>query len=410
MAIRRSLSLALATLRSQPGKTVLTAAAIAVGVASVCFAVSFRQGVDNGLAAYFRSVGPNGDRDVTVYASRSTILGRGQKTTFRPADIEALRARLGDELVLSADFVYDVEAVSDSAGATVWLHGQEPQLAGALRNSPEVGSALDDEDERSLARVCILSHPAAVRLFGAANAVGKNLRLRNVPFRVKGVLPANQMMRQVGIDEEMIAFVPLSTATRRVFHLDEFGVIEAVVRRDHNLDAAVARLRTALRALKRTPPAASDPFAIVSQSSIRQVRQDEAATTAETTRAIGVIAVLLAAGIVATVTALAWNQRRVELGLKRALGATRTALILETLAEQGLLCALALAVGLASATALVLAVRVSAGGAPYSPFRFLGFNAAFFLLPLASTLGIAMLAAIVPVRRIVAVDPTRALS
>jgi putative ABC transport system permease protein len=249
-------------------------------------------------------------------------------------------------------------------GARSWpttLQGIDPEYLAARDWGIAEGRTLSDWDGRSGARVAVLGATVARQLFGDANPLGQRLRIENQSVEVVGVLAAKGHGVGTG-DQNDLVLVPLRTAQARFAgHYRAFagGVDLIVVRFDERVpaDAVKADIAAAL-----APPRASAvgeaPFRILAMTDALEL---QAAATERLSRLLAAIAsvALLVGGIgIMNMMLVSVTERTREIGIRRAIGASRADIRQQFLSEAALLSTLGGAVGaLVAVAASVILLR-----------------------------------------------------
>jgi ABC-type antimicrobial peptide transport system permease subunit len=342
----RQLRAALASVVRRPVRSGLTATGVALSVAALLVAEGMAERGRRGAVEQIRRMGA----DVLVIDALPSrnIAGRARSgtvvTTLREADAREIALRVPGAAVVSAEYRGNLPVKVGNLARRVAISGDHPSYA-ALREAPLArGRFFDAADETGVRRVAVLGHAVAVDLFGSDDVVGRSLRLGAVPFTAVGVLPE----RGTGLDafaEDEAIFVPLATARRRLFNVDHVERIFVRAARGAGLEQ-VGYAITAL--LRERHPRAGREVDFRVQDQRRLVALQERTASQLRTFQLAVAAVLLAAGAggVFGLVMLSVRERRAEIGIRRALGATRWEIFAHFLTE-----------------ALVLSAAGSGGGA-----------------------------------------------
>ena len=194
------------------------------------------------------------------------------------------------------------------------------------------GNFFTDEQNNSLARVAILGADVQNSLFPGEDAMGKTIRVANVPFQVIGILKSRGA-GPAGATLDNIVLLPINTAARRLFNRDFLTMLIAEVRNPDRATETTEKVAALLRDRHHIPPRALDDFTIT----------NPAATMAQVTRAgttlgkilTGVSIMALGIGGIVTMAlmSIAVSERRNEIGVRRSVGAGRTAIMQQFLLE-----------------------------------------------------------------------------
>jgi putative ABC transport system permease protein len=319
---------------------------IAVGIMLLTTVVGLSGGVERRIAEVMSMFGP---RSVIVFAGGGTIEGPPSRTastaTMKIEDAAALRERLSDAIILSAGVPMSDVAVKAGDQSTQTMVGAwDPEFPQASDWGVASGDPIDVEDERELARVCVLGTTAARNLFGDLDPVGQRVLINHVQFRVKGVL-AEKGANAVGFDMDDRVWIPLSTGMHRVFHLTSLRALRIKVREGRDLPAVAEEVKGILRSRHHIVPPEEDDFRMLTPDYIA-ARAHSMALTAELVGGVLALIALVVGGVVLmNILLLTVAERVPEIGLKRALGARRADIFVEFLAEALLVSVLGMALG-----------------------------------------------------------------
>ncbi|HET9784419.1 MAG TPA: ABC transporter permease [Terriglobales bacterium] len=193
-------------------------------------------------------------------------------------------------------------------------------------------------------RVAVVGADVVAGLFAGANPLSATLRLGGNPYRVVGVL-APRGAGPGGFSLDNLILIPLSTARHRLFNRDFLTMVVAQVRPGTVNSAALAQVRQSLRQRHHIAAAALDDFSLTDPSAV--AAQVTAAGSRLRLLLRGVAYVLLALGAVAIVALMLLGviERRTEIAIRRAAGASRADILAQFLAEAAVLSALAALAG-----------------------------------------------------------------
>jgi putative ABC transport system permease protein len=293
-----------------------------------------------------------------------------------------------------------VKAGGGSAQAGVL--GTAPALARLRNLRVRDGRFLDEEDDAAAARVVVLGARIAGTLFPDGDAVGREVRIRGLPFEVIGVLEAKGVQAD-GSDQDGNAFVPIRTALRRVFNVPWLTAVYVSVADRRRMGDAEAAVRALLRARHRLQDGAPDDFGAQDQVRLLAVQQAAIGSLTLLTAGLAAVAMLVGGAGILALMFLSVKERTAEIGLRMAVGARPLDVLVQFLGEAALL---AVCGWLAGATvAAVLGVALAAGTSfPVAvPVR-----AALASLLMALSTGIGFGA--LPARRAARLPPVQALA
>jgi putative ABC transport system permease protein len=211
----------------------------------------------------------------------------------------------------------------------------------------EQGEFFTDADVRSAARVIVLGKTVADKLFAGGNPIGEMIRVRNLPFRVVGVL-AGKGQSMVGQDQDDTAIAPYTAIQRKLLGQTIPSINQAMMTCISPRGAAIAerQIKELLRQRHRIPQGESDDFTIRNMSDVAQTQQD---VTQLLTILLGSIAgiSLLVGGIgIMNIMLVSVTERTREIGIRMAVGARPGYIRLQFLTESLVLSLMGGAIGI----------------------------------------------------------------
>ncbi|HEV2296890.1 MAG TPA: ABC transporter permease [Candidatus Acidoferrales bacterium] len=201
-----------------------------------------------------------------------------------------------------------------------------------LGNEVVQGSLITDEDVRSLARVAVLGSDVRPILFPGEDAIGKTIRIGEVPFQVKGVL-ASRGAGPGGGSLDHLILIPVSTASKRLFNRDFLTMVIAQLRDPVQSDAAVRKITALLRQRHHIAASALDDFTITNpRATMAQVTR-MGSTLSKTLEGTAIFATLIGGVVIMSLMLIAVSERRKEIGVRRSVGASRRDILSQFIAE-----------------------------------------------------------------------------
>lgn len=388
---------ALAGLRA---RSLFTLLAMAIGVAAVVTVSAIGEGARRYVVSQFGALGTHlvivlPGRSETAGAMPGVLLGR----TPRELTLEdALAVRASRALRRTAPLVVGAGDVHYGA-----LRREAPVL-GSTAELQEIrgmalaqGRFLPDADPRAPAAVCVLGARVAAELFAGRAALGEWLRVGDRRFRVIGVLAPQGTA--LGFNTDELVIVPVAAA-QQLFNTEALFRILAEAKSRELVPQAKADLEEILR-LRHD---GKREVTVITQDAVLATFDRVLTALTLAVAAIAAVSLAVAGILVMNVMLISVIQRRTEIGLLRALGASATQIRLAFFAEAALLGAAGAAAGLATGR---LGEWLIAEAFPAIPFA-----APWWALAAAPVTAIAtaLAFAVLPARRAARLDPVRALS
>jgi putative ABC transport system permease protein len=384
-------------------RSLLVMSCAALGVAGAVTSVNYASG---GRAQVLEKIRRLGTNLVVVSAEQSRSVGGRARTgaivtTLNEADYSALRHEVEGTLRSSAVVSAGLRLKAGFLSKVTPVVGVEPAFFSMKSWALDAGNVFDAEDVQRSTRVALIGHTLARDLFGDDPPLGQRLFINRVPFEVLGVLAE----RGQGLDvtnEDQQAYVPLTTAMRRLLNTDYYGSILFEVADPGDIPAVSQAMTELLHVRHRIPANRPDDFKVSSQKDLIDTQVASANRLGFLVRWIGLSGLLVSGLGVLAIAWIAVRDRTTEIGTRRALGATAPDVFFQFAFEAMVLATIGAALGLLVGWA---ASRITAWQAAL-PFVFERGNA---VLALAMALLLNLIFASWPAIRAARMDPIRAL-
>ncbi|MBK7200405.1 MAG: ABC transporter permease [Anaerolineae bacterium] len=387
-------------------RSILTMLGVVIGVAAVIALVAVGQGAQAQIINQFQALGSN---LLTVSAGTNFGFSRsGLQQNTRPLtdkDVEAIRALATAVKLVAPDYSANATVVYQGKTTNTSISGVTADYATVRNWSVDRGRFVSAQDTSNLALVVVLGQTVVEDLFGSAlvNPVGEVVRINRQPYEVIGVLKSKG---QSGFNnQDNTVFMPLRTAQVKLGGAGTTQVrsISLQVRTAEEMDLAQAQVTAILRALHGLQTGAENDFTVQNQADILN---SVAQTSGTFTTLLGSIAAisLLVGGIgIMNIMLVSVTERTREVGLRKAVGAKRSDILLQFLTEAVVL----------SSTGGIIGVLLGVGGAQIITPLLGGSRALVtpqsIILALTVSLGIGIFFGLYPANRAARLNPIDAL-
>ncbi|HVT58022.1 MAG TPA: ABC transporter permease [Thermoanaerobaculia bacterium] len=336
---------AVGALASNKLRTALTMLGITIGIAAVICTVAIGEGGSNRVREQLQSLGDNfvwveaGSRNV-----QGVRTGTGSNKTLLVRDAQAI--------VLAVPLIKSVSPQADARVQVIYgnqnwytsYRGVSPEFLSIRRWTVETGASFTQQDVLLSANVCLLGQTVVEQLFGDEEPLGKTIRLGNLPFRVVGTLhPKGETA--TGQDQDDNILLPYTTAMHKLKGVSWLDDIMCSAVAPEAVRPARQQIIRLLRQRHHLRPGAPDDFNIRSPEEVLQAQQETSRTFTVLLASIASVSLLVGGIGIMNIMFVTVIERTREIGVRRAVGATRGSVQIQFLAEAVMLCALSGALG-----------------------------------------------------------------
>ena len=318
-------------------RTGLTMLGIVIGIAAVVAMVSLGQGATASVQAEIASLGTN----VLIIVPGATTVtgvrgGLGSISTLMVDDAKDIERKVYGVSAVTYANRSILQVIRENKNWSTIVLGTTPEFPD-IRNWPMAqGNFFTTTDMDSAAKVAVLGKTAAQNLFGEGeDVVGGEIRIRNVPLRVIGILePKGQSI--TGQDQDDLVILPFPTAERKVLgtkFLGTVGIIVVATRTTHDMPAVVEDIKDLLRTKHRLHSSEEDDFTIRTMEDIAKAIAGTSRTMMLMLLSIASISLIVGGIGIMNILLVSVTERTKEIGLRMAVGAKRRHILLQFLIE-----------------------------------------------------------------------------
>ena len=350
-------SVAFGALRANKLRSLLTMLGIVIGVAAVIAMIALGNGAQKAVKDRISALGTT---LLTVQPGQAFGMGgirQGDQTKMTMDDAKALEERGEHFIAVQPEMQRQLQIQYNNRNANTSIVGTTSNYLEVRKYELEAGRMFTPGHDASRARVAVVG-PAVATLLGFDNPialVGEQVRIRGIQFDVIGVLKSKGQGGGFGNPDEQV-LIPINTARFRAMGTDRLRSINVLATSEDDIPLAMAEIQKVLRREHRLRPGREDDFNIRNQS-------DFLNTLGETTAVFGLLLAgiatvsLVVGGIgIMNIMLVSVTERTREIGVRKALGATRINILSQFLIEAIVLCIMGGIVGilLGSGTAYML--------------------------------------------------------
>jgi putative ABC transport system permease protein len=352
------ISEALATIRNRPLRALLAAIAMAAAVATTAIVQTALDGLAR--AAREASARAFGSDSFVIAKVASGNLSRrelAQKLERNPditrADVRFLEAVAADRVMYAATAQRSADVVAGGRRfESATINGTQAALFDIRDVGVEIGRPFTRTEEVGAAQVIVVGRAIVDALIPAGEPLGATVRIGNRGFRIVGIQARQGTAGGTSLDRYV--WMPLA-AFERTFGAVRTLQVFAKAYDVSRTTAAEDHSRTAMRARRHLGPGAPDSFDLITPEASRGFVAAITERLGAAGPPIALMALLAAIVVVTNTTLVSVTQRTREIGIRRALGAARISILVETMAESSVIAVVGGAVGVLIAAAVVLA-------------------------------------------------------
>jgi putative ABC transport system permease protein len=360
-----TLRMAADSLRANRLRSLLTILGVVIGVATVIIISSIITGLNNKVANFAKSFGTD---SIFVFhlpvdvRPTAEMLARKRLTVDEAYDMRQLPHVVAvDPAIRYQDPNFNIGQESVKYGSKsvqqTLLEGDTDQLLGTTGISMKEGAMFTNQQDKSRSNVAVLGYDTADKLFGHESPLGKDVQIKGELFTVIGVV--NKQAQLFGSGPNPQDFRKIMPDQKDVW---------ITVRYDSAKNESLVEdeIRTLLRIARKVPTQKDDDFSIFTPDAIVRLWSQLTAGLVVFMIAVSSVGLMVGGVGVMNIMLVSVTERTREIGVRKAIGATRNGILLQFTAEAVALCAVGGALGVAVGGLVTLAIRLSIAALPAS--------------------------------------------
>jgi len=337
MSPLQTLRVAIRALLRNKLRAFLTTLGIIIGVSAVIAMVAIGEGAKARVEESFASMGSN---LLVVLPGTTTAGGQrggfGSMPTLTWDDLKAIQTEVPTVKYAAPQLRVNAQLLSEDQNWNTGVYGTTPQYF-LVRNWPvSSGSEMSDSDVDTGAKVVFLGQTVVEKLFGQnTDPVGQIVRIKNIPFEVKGVL-SRKGQSPTGQDYDDGVFIPLKTFQTKVQGgLSQFlnGVIYVGATSTAATSKAQQQVTNLLRDRHRIGPGTDDDFSIRNLTELASAQEQGTRTLTTLLASIAAVSLLVGGIGIMNIMLVSVTERTREIGIRMAVGANPADILAQFLVE-----------------------------------------------------------------------------
>jgi putative ABC transport system permease protein len=332
-----TISSAAGALRQHKLRSGLAALGIIIGTSATIAMMAVGAGAREQVMAQIRSLGSNLLIVVSGNVTQGGVkLGAGATPTLTAEDAAAIAREVSSVQVTSSIIKGSIQVVSDNANWATSVFTVDAGYLEARDWDLESGRSFEPEEAMRGTQVALLGQTVSRQLFQDEDPIGREVRIRNVPFRVIGRL-VKKGQSGFGQDQDDAILVPLEAGRRVLGHNQvksrSVGGIFVKVREGVNMDGVQQDVQALLRQRHRLEPLQDDDFTIKNLSEATSAKEASARTLSILLASVALVSLATGGIGILNIMLVSVSERTREIGIRLAVGATRADILWQFLLE-----------------------------------------------------------------------------
>ncbi len=327
------MKIAVRALRRNKMRTLLTMLGMIIGVAAVISAVSITNGAKTQIENQIASMGQNVILVFSGSFTRGGIhSGWGGAGTLTLDDAEAMQREIPGVTAVSPEVRSSAQIAAGNQNWFTQILGESPSYFDIRQWPISTGSSFTDLDVRSAAKVAIIGHTIADQLYPGEDPIGQIVRIRNVPFKIVGMLLAKGLSVQ-GQDQDDLVIIPYTSAMKRVQKATTVRSIIVQTAKPSLLAPVQQQITDLLRQRHRITAGRDDDFTVRNQQEIADMATAQSKTMTMLLGAIAGVSLLVGGIGIMNIMLVSVTERTREIGIRMAIGARGKDILVQFLVE-----------------------------------------------------------------------------
>ena len=328
-----TLRIALRALGRNKLRAFLTMLGIIIGVGAVIAMVAIGEGAKATIRSQIATLGTNVLIVLPGTLNQGGVrMGTGGVTTLVDSDAKAIMSEIPAVAFASPAIRRPEQLVAGNLNWGTIVQGVAPEFQQIRDWQIAEGRFIHDGDIESAAKVVVIGQTVVDKLFGNDNPIEAVVRIRNIPFRVVGVLTQKGQSSQ-GADQDDTVMIPYTTMQKRLMRITFVQSIVVSAVSAERVQEAQEQITTLLRQRHRIGPEREDDFSIRNLSDIAEAASTTARVMAVLLGSVASISLLVGGIGIMDIMLVSVTERRREMGIRMAVGARSRDTMLQFLVE-----------------------------------------------------------------------------
>jgi putative ABC transport system permease protein len=326
--------MAVTGLRTHKGRSFLTILGIVIGIMSIIMVMALGQGAQELILGQIRGMG---SRTLSVEPGRMpqgiADFAEVYTQSLKDREVAAIKNKnnvRGNNEV--APFVYMNETISyGNEKMRTMVEGASQLWMDIMGVQPDEGMMFTDTDVKQMARVAVIGSKVKENLFGDSDAIGQRIKIKNMNIKVIGILPPTGIKMMMNVDD--IVIMPYTTVQKVLMGISHYHAILVEAETEEMVPLIAQDIKITLRELHGITDPDKDDFHVgTMEDAMKTIGSVTSALTLLLT-AVAAISLLVGGIGIMNIMLVSVTERTREIGLRKAIGATKGDITIQFLLE-----------------------------------------------------------------------------
>ena len=395
-------------LRANKMRSFLTMLGIIIGIMSIILITSVVAGAQSLITNQIQSIGSNlvgilpgsGGKDGPPAAVFGIVI-----TTLKDSDAEAIKNNIDNVTAVSAYVTATETAISQGESSSVSIMGVSPDYPLISDSKLTTGNFFTDDDKKNNSNVAVLGSKAKEDLFNGQEAIGQSIKIKKENFRIVGVFEERGTSGFQNVDNAV--FIPVTTVQKKIVGIDHVGYIRVKVNTEENVDPATDEITNLLRDRHNIDRPEEDDFTVSNVANALEILSTITSALQLFLVAIAGIALIVGGIGIMNIMLAAVTERIREIGLRKAVGATKSNIIRQFLIETIMISVCGAIIGILLGVGISWLVAVIVRGLDYDWDWVVSVQSILFAVTFSVIIGLIF--GVYPAKKAANLDPIKAL-
>jgi putative ABC transport system permease protein len=311
----------------------LTMLGVIIGVGAVIAMVAIGQGAHASIQAKIASLGANSMVILPGSTTQSGVrYGWGGRATMRPADVKAIQNECPAIAYATPSLRTVTQVVSANQNWATTIEGTGIEYPIIREWELGSGSWFTQQDVDAAGKVAVLGETVAAMLFGNIDPIGQVIQIKNMPFKVIGLLTAKGHST-TGQDQDDIIFIPYTTAQKKVIGITYLHAILGSAVSNDRMREALDQVTGLLRQRHRLLPWQENDFSVRPLADVAAAEEESSRVMTLLLGSIASISLLVGGIGIMNIMLVSVTERTREIGIRMAVGAKKRDILWQFLVE-----------------------------------------------------------------------------